>query len=99
MHVRSQIGPICIFTRVDWEIRLRVVIEDSIAIKESAEASDLRGKIHDDYLHLNIKPQLKDVGAGLEGLLAGCEEHVPAETESAKSLDELPEFCAPAQDA
>lgn len=50
-------------------------------------------------MHLDIKPQSQDIGAGLKGLRASGDKHVAVEGEGFEVVDQLAEFGTPAQDA
>ena len=48
---------VCILTRFNGEVCLRVVVELSLAIQKASEPRYLRRKVHDDDLHPDVESQ------------------------------------------
>jgi len=74
-----------------------IIIPLPLAIQEPSQPLYLRGEIHHDDLHLDVKVELENIRARFEGLCPCGDEHVPLKAELLKRVDQLAEFCAPSQ--
>jgi len=74
-----------------------IIIPLPFSVQEPSQPLDLRGEVHDDDLHLDVKVELKDVRTRFEGLCSRGYEHVSFEAELLKGVDHFAEFCTPSQ--
>lgn len=74
-----------------------IIIPLLLAVQEPPQPLHLRGEIHHDDLHLDVKIELDNLRACLEGLRPCGDEHVPLKAELLKGIDQLAEFCTPSQ--
>ena len=75
----------------------RIIIPLPLAVQEPSQPLHLRGEIHNDDLHLDLKIELENIRACCEGLRPRGDEHVSFEAELLKRIDQLAEFSAPSQ--
>ena len=74
-----------------------IIFPLSISVQEPPQPLDLRGKIHNDYLHPDFEVELEDLCACFESLCPRSDKHVPFEAELLKRVDQLAEFGTPSQ--